>query len=163
MNEQQLAMVHKVLGLLRSPDQFAAWQREMFGDRAANETAVYRIYPAETFELAAEYLESVLRVEDEWELVSVGQGVTLRVHARKSCRPPCPIHEPSDHHMVGWQLHWRDDRKIFERLCPDNGIGHPDPDTMRYLQGTRRWDSGVHGCDGCCRPPAKEQPRSIAA
>jgi len=34
----------------------------------------------------------------------------------------------------GWKRHYRDDRDIWENICP-HGIGHCD---------------GVHGCDGCC-------------
>jgi len=32
------------------------------------------------------------------------------------------------------------------RVCT-HGIGHPDPDEYRIVQGL---DEGIHGCDGCC-------------
>lgn len=79
----------------------------------------------------------------------------LWVHAATLCDPsePCVIHRPSDHHMRDWPLHWRDDRKLMERLCA-HGIGHPDPDDIAFKRralGDRRADAeAVHGCDGCC-------------
>jgi hypothetical protein len=78
-------------------------------------------------------------------------GIAMIVHKEEVCHPPCPIHAPSDHHMVEWPLFWRSDRGIFERGCPHN-IGHPDPDTITYLLSMDpNGDNGVHGCDGCCR------------
>ena len=80
----------------------------------------------------------------------------LRVHSRSKCEgrdTPCCIHDPSDHHMRTWEMNWRSDTGVMERICP-HGIGHPDPDHMAYVlsaQGDEgRWQ-GVHGCDGCCR------------
>lgn len=72
------------------------------------------------------------------------------VHRREDCTPPCVIHAPSDHHLAHLPLHWRDDRRIFERICP-HGVGHPDPDTT-YAPG----DDDTHGCDGCCAAPDQE-------
>lgn len=75
------------------------------------------------------------------------------VHKPEDCAGrPCVIHNPSDHHMRKWPLHWRDDRMIFERLCP-HGIGHPDPDSLYHERLAADGDEqyvGVHGCDGCC-------------
>lgn len=86
------------------------------------------------------------------------QGIVgLRVHNRKICQGEyCSIHNPSDHHMVTWPLHWRGDRGIMERTCP-HGIGHIDPDDSDYRRrrdNDEAFDSGIHGCDGCCFPPA---------
>lgn len=77
-----------------------------------------------------------------------GTGQLLNVHSRHECKTPfaCVIHEPSDHHMVGWSTHWRDDRKLMERIC-SHGIGHPDPDHLAFSNSST---DGVHGCDGCC-------------
>lgn len=66
---------------------------------------------------------------------------------------PCPLHNPSDHHMLRWKQNWRwlppfDLRGIMERVC-EHGIGHPDPDDYKIRNG---FDAGFHGCDGCCRP-----------
>ena len=78
-----------------------------------------------------------------------GTGQVLRVHRKKDCvGPHCPIHNPSDHHMKDWPTHWRADRGIMERVC-EHGVGHPDPDDA--------FADGVHGCDGCCTPPAEKK------
>jgi len=92
-------------------------------------------------------------------MTGTGQKL-VNVHDPNECHGrPCVIHHPSSHHMRDWPLHWREvgflDVKPshFERICP-HGIGHPDPDDMKY------WiqrDPGVgpsmavHGCDGCCK------------
>ena len=79
------------------------------------------------------------------------------VHKRTECSAlidnslaGCVIHTPTKHHMVEWPTHWRDDRKLMERLCK-HGVGHPDPDQVSYdlTRGVR--DSSLHGCDGCCK------------
>lgn len=78
-------------------------------------------------------------------LTSTGQTIT-NVHPPERCDGMvCVVHNPSNHHMAAWPLHWRNDRRIFERLC-EHGVGHPDPDCL--------YDEieSVHGCDGCCRP-----------
>jgi hypothetical protein len=81
------------------------------------------------------------------------------VHDREDCSGACPIHAPSDHHMREWPLHWRDDRRLMERICP-HGVGHPDPDHIAFteqLRGSRAADvESTHGCDGCRRPPEKD-------
>lgn len=85
-----------------------------------------------------------------------GGQLLFNVHAATLCQGrPCPIHHPSNHHMVTWPLNWRGNRDMMERTCP-HGIGHPDPDHMAHTL-TRpghvdEYDSGVHGCDGCCDP-----------
>lgn len=79
-----------------------------------------------------------------------GQRLT-NVHDKSECKGNCPIHNPSDHHMKEWPLHWRDDRGFFERIC-EHGVGHPDPDDVVYHL-SRSNDISVHGCDGCCKPP----------
>lgn len=78
------------------------------------------------------------------------QGVEdIQVHDRALCEgSPCCIHHPSKHHMVTWRQLWRDDRKMMERLCPQHGVGHPDPDDMSY--------DTAHGCCGCCRKSGGE-------
>jgi hypothetical protein len=70
----------------------------------------------------------------------------LMVHDQSQCvsDDSCVIHHPSDHHMRDWELNWRSDTKMMERLC-EHGIGHPDPDGLSWSR-----DRGVHGCDGCC-------------
>lgn len=81
------------------------------------------------------------------------EGLNLvNVHDESECVAPCVIHAPTDHHMRGWQLIWRSDRQIFERICP-HGVGHPDPDQFAYWDREGLEFEGVHGCDGCCHPP----------
>lgn len=90
------------------------------------------------------------------EEVKLPSGQVIRMHSKSECSGHCPIHNPSEHHMRSWKLIWRDDRKIFERIC-DHGVGHPDPDTLAFFKNHRgnkeaRLEA-VHGCDGCCNPP----------
>jgi hypothetical protein len=76
--------------------------------------------------------------------------VLRNVHPEDRCAGrPCVIHNRSDHPMRGWPLLWRDDRGIFERVCPHH-VGHPDPDQLGYWRETGQTAQGVHGCDGCC-------------
>lgn len=83
--------------------------------------------------------------------IAVVEGIRLEnVHDASLCvGRPCVVHNPTDHHMRGFRLLWRDDRKIFERVCP-HGIGHPDPDQFHYWRENDMEYEGVHGCDGCC-------------
>ncbi len=88
------------------------------------------------------------RRSQAYDIFVVG-GKRYCVHARKNCRGKhCVIHNPSDHHMVGWPVNFRSDRGIVERICPC-GVGHPDPDDLAYRKTQGRAD-GVHGCCGCC-------------
>lgn len=70
-----------------------------------------------------------------------GEEVVWAHSAEVCAGPPCPIHKCTDHHMRGFPQHWRDDRRLMERVCP-HGVGHPDPDDPS--------EDRVHGCDGCC-------------
>lgn len=68
--------------------------------------------------------------------------VIVNVHSSNQCKNDyCTLHNPSNHHMVGFPQRWRQDRHIMERMCP-HGIGHPDPDDITL--------NTIHGCDGCC-------------
>lgn len=69
-------------------------------------------------------------------------------HDASKCNvQPCPVHNPSKHHMRKWPLNYRMDRCITERICK-HGVGHPDPDCSRIGEhGANR----QHGCDGCCQ------------
>lgn len=79
----------------------------------------------------------------------------IGVHDRDAgCDKACVIHNPTDHHMRHWNLHWRSDRGIFERICP-HGVGHPDPDQFGFWKRTNQDYQSVHGCDGCCCPPGE--------
>ena len=75
-----------------------------------------------------------------------GTGQKVSVHDRETCKwEHCCIHNPSDHHMKDWPTNWRRSRRMMERMCP-HGVGHPDPDDIAHSK-----NSGVHGCDGCCK------------
>lgn len=91
-------------------------------------------------------------VERNQFVTDYGQ-VLGRIHDESLCQGrACVIHRPSDHHMRRWLLLWREDRRIFERVCP-HGVGHPDPDDMDWHGSQGRLHEGIHGCDGCCREP----------
>ncbi len=87
-----------------------------------------------------------------------GTGQHIRVHDKKDCGGEfCVIHNPSNHHMKDWSTHWRGDRSMMERICKC-GVGHPDPDDIAFKKsiaesnGNKDYDTGVHGCCGCCKP-----------
>lgn len=100
-----------------------------------------------------------MKAPEGMELFVTGTGQRVWVHSKDRCTGPCPIHNPSDHHMKDWPLHWRDDRGIFERMC-EHGVGHPDPDTIEFIRRIRgegpAETEAVHGCDGCCAPPMQK-------
>lgn len=107
---------------------------------------------ATTFQLAKH-----MKPIPELETHQISDTQTLTdVHTAETCTPPCPIHAPTAHHMRDWQLFWREDRRIFERICL-HGQGHPDPDNMAHILRTRgateHMAESMHGCDGCCTPP----------
>ena len=86
------------------------------------------------------------------ETYITGTGQKIKVHDKKDCKGRnCPIHNPSDHHMKDWPTHWRDDRKLMERICK-HGVGHPDPDDLAYKEslGINVKVQSIHGCCGCC-------------
>lgn len=78
-------------------------------------------------------------------------GQFSNVHDPSKCegQSACPVHNPSDHIMRNWPLHWRADRGIAERIC-GHGCGHPDPDQFPWWGATNREYEAVHGCDFCC-------------
>lgn len=91
--------------------------------------------------------------------VQIGIGVLSNVHPETQCAGrPCVVHNPSDHHMRDWDLNWRDDRGLMERICP-HGVGHPDPDTAAFHEQQGQSWMNVHGCDGCCSPGGRHGSR----
>lgn len=103
---------------------------------------------------------------EEWEgiiadshfgIERVGWG---RIHSRRKCEGEyCPFHNPSDHPLRDASIVLRLDKSaIVERRCA-HGIGHTDPDSIRFLLSQHpespEWHEVVnalvvHGCDGCC-------------
>ena len=75
-------------------------------------------------------------------------GIELRnVHPESACAGrACVIHSPTEHAFTDWTLHWRNDRSLFERICPTCGCGHPDPDQLDFWESEGREFESVHGC-----------------
>jgi hypothetical protein len=83
---------------------------------------------------------------DQW---TDDAGVVFWVHRWKpECRDGCAIHAPSNHHMRDLPQIMRAST-LIERHC-SHGVGHPDPDSLRYFESVGQEHMGVHGCDGCC-------------
>lgn len=87
--------------------------------------------------------------------IQISGGGILKVHRKEDCQGPnCCIHNPSDHALKDAPLNWRGDKRQMERLCPECGCGHPDPDDLSYHElvspGSSEW-MGVHGCCGACK------------
>ncbi len=75
-------------------------------------------------------------IPSNMETYETGTGQIVHVHPRADCEARgghCCIHNPSDHHMVDWPTHWRDDRGLMERIC-EHGVGHPDPDDIAFKE-----------------------------
>lgn len=69
------------------------------------------------------------------------------IHSKELCMGPCPFHSPSNHHMRKWPKNVRIDKSFLtERICK-HGVGHPDPDSLKWLNDKAMQ---IHGCDGCC-------------
>jgi hypothetical protein len=81
----------------------------------------------------------------------------IHYHSKTQCAGTyCTLHKPSKHVMRDWPMNLRTDSwaaPLIERICK-HGCGHPDPDSVTYLESISRKGSkgtwGVHGCDGCC-------------
>lgn len=94
---------------------------------------------------------------DPFDLIALDSGQKMRVHSGRSCLDVngCAVHNPSDHPLKRFPLHWRWDKRIFERIC-ECGVGHPDPDSLRYEMLMNGFEAAatlsVHGdmCY-CCR------------
>jgi len=82
------------------------------------------------------------------ETFTLGDGLVLRnVHSMEVCRGRwCVIHWPMPHGMSEWKLHYRSDRGIFERICPECGCGHYDSSQYDYHESIGEEWQAVHGC-----------------
>lgn len=75
----------------------------------------------------------------------------LITHTIDKCQGrPCCVHNPSNHKMRKWKLNYRFDKGVMERICPDHGVGHPDPDDAAFWESIGKPEMSVHGCCGCC-------------
>jgi len=81
---------------------------------------------------------------------SLGE-VTIYTHRKDDCiGDHCPIHRPSNHVLSDAPMNFRADKYgLIERLC-EHGVGHPDPDSTKYMESEGFDGLGVHGCCGCC-------------
>lgn len=86
-----------------------------------------------------------------------------QVHSKDVCAgQTCAVHNPS-HHMGDWPWSIRFDRNgMIERFCA-HGVGHPDPDSVRWLEWNGEDASLVHGCchERCCVPPQGFEPEPL--
>lgn len=75
----------------------------------------------------------------------------LSTHTRRQCRgQKCCLHNPSRHHMRDWPIFIRMDKgTLAERVC-EHHVGHPDSDSVRFLDPTGERGLAIHGCCGCC-------------
>lgn len=72
-------------------------------------------------------------------------------HSSTACAGQhCVAHNPSHHGMRNWKLNWRNDKGQMERICPEHGVGHPDPDDLAWHEANGREWMVEHGCCGCC-------------
>ena len=75
----------------------------------------------------------------------------LVTHTPDKCKGQnCCVHNPSDHHMRDWKMNFRFDKSVMERICPEHGVGHPDPDDAAYWIRLGKSHMTIHGCCGCC-------------
>lgn len=96
------------------------------------------------------------------ENYTTGTGQTIRVHNKNDdCMEGCAIHNPSPSPVTGFPTHWREDRRLMERICP-HGIGHPDPDHLKFVMKLGGplavYSESMHGCDGCCSRTVTPDP-----
>lgn len=102
----------------------------------------------------ANLVEDSTRTHD---VVLFTSGIAL-THTASRCEGPCPIHEPSSHHMRHLPAFYRASRNLIERCC-DHGTWHPDPDQVtrwqQTLSPTEAVAQTVHGCCyyKCCEAP----------
>lgn len=90
----------------------------------------------------------------DMDIAFTGSGQLMRYHSKDKCEGhPCPMHAPSDHHMVTWPMHGRSDLELplVERICPHKAT-HPDPDSLAWALRHDPDFEPYHGaCDGCCK------------
>lgn len=88
-------------------------------------------------------------------------SVKIIGHNPRNCKgETCCLHNRSDHRMRDFPQHWREDRKLMERMCA-HGVGHPDPDALAHIEAVDGKEAAdiesVHGCDGCCSAATAEE------
>ena len=97
------------------------------------------------------------RIIGTFDLVELMGGERLYTHTPNACKDDetCSVHKPSNHCMVEFRQHWRNDRALMERICPC-GVGHPDPDDLSFKRKSKGEEfahyESIHGCcpKRCC-------------
>jgi hypothetical protein len=75
---------------------------------------------------------------------TTGTGQVMTTHLPMHCRFRwCVIHHPMPGVWDEWPTHWRDDRRIMERICPC-GVGHPAAEEYLFHSTAAL----VHDCCG---------------
>lgn len=88
----------------------------------------------------------------DYEVVLHGGQTLYNVHSVKRCQgSPCPIHNPSGHHMNKWHQTWDKNTGLVYRICP-HGNYHIDPDNFGHsdCSDDYHWTKGD---DYCCIDP----------
>lgn len=101
-------------------------------------------------DLSRRIAELFIGDDDPWyDMISMRGNLLLKTHAETVCQgQTCCIHNPSDHHMSGWDQQWDPQAEVMYRICEHESL-HPDPDDI-YVRANRGMVS--HPCDGCCDP-----------
>lgn len=97
---------------------------------------------------------------DDIEFSSPAPGVVAHTHAAHICTgSPCPLHNPSEHHMREWELVLIGRRALggwplrllvlSERRC-GHGRMHPDPDSLAYVTSHSTMTPGWWADHICC-------------
>ena len=80
-------------------------------------------------------------------------GVLVTHDSTECALAYCCIHKPSGHPLASAPLRWQNDLRFMERVCA-HGIGHPDPDSLDYINALFGEMAAAfvstHRCDGCC-------------
>ena len=105
----------------------------------------------------------VTQAENGWWIVG-GDGYQLaNTHQPESCAGRlCDVHDRrGPEPFASWPLNWRDDRGVFEVICPCS-IGHPSPAEITCLMAAAPFTFRYllyHGCCGAHCPMTLLAPR----
>lgn len=93
--------------------------------------------------------------KDGLELTIGAGGQRILHHPKGMCGGEfCCFHNPSLHLMVEMPMYLRADLgfPLIERICKHH-TGHPDPDSLAWLESIGIKGYETHGCCGCCVAP----------
>jgi hypothetical protein len=121
---------------------------------------VEELFPGDP--VGQQMMRNVMRMEMS---VGVSEFFTSggRTHTKEQCKATrkqgapkgCVLHKPTPHKLTGSKQILRRST-LIEDVC-SHGIGHPNPDSARFLNWRDGYDPDkgswfTHGCDGCCGP-----------